>query len=116
MTLAQLIDNPFLMVLAILTVIFGVGRFTRVMVHDPFPPAIAVRMAWDRITNDGPWSKLLHCWWCFSFWATLGCIGWFAWGQIPGWGFLNVIWWVFWGALAMSYLAAIVIARDEPND
>lgn len=115
MTLAQLIDNPFLMVLAILTVILGSGRLTRVIVHDAFPPAIQLRMAWDRLVgDDSSWSKLFHCWWCMSFWVTLGSVGWFMLGQIPGWTWLNVIWWVFWGALAMSYVAAIVIARDEP--
>lgn len=114
MTLAQLIDNPFLMVLAILTVILGSGRLTRVLVYDDFPPAIALRMAWDRMTNDGPWTKLAHCWWCASFWVTLFCIGWFMWGQIDGWAFLNVAWWIVWGGLGLSYVAAIIIARDEP--
>lgn len=114
MTFAQLIDNPFLMVLAVLALTLGSGRLTRVLVHDAFPPAIAFRIAWDKLTEGSEWNKLFHCWWCLSFWVTLFGIGWFAWGQIPGWEYLNIAWWVFFGALGMSYIAAIVIARDEP--
>lgn len=115
MTIAQLIDNPVLLVLALAVAVLGVGRLTRVIVHDAFPPSIAVRMAWDRLVpDDNPWNKLLHCWWCASFWVTGVCVAWFMWGQIDGWAWLNVVWWLFWGALSISYLAAIVIARDEP--
>ena len=115
MTLAQLIENPVLLFLALATAVLGVGRLTRVIVHDPFPPAIQVRMAWDRLVgDDSPWSKLFHCWWCMSFWITMFCIGWFMLGQIDGWAWVNVLWWIVWGGLSISYLAAIVIARDEP--
>lgn len=115
MTIAQLIDNPFLAVIAILVLIFGAGRLTRVIVHDAFPPTIALRMAWDRLVpDDNPWNKLFHCWWCMSMWVTAFAIGWFLLGQIPGWEWVNILWWIVWGALASSYAAAILIARDEP--
>jgi hypothetical protein len=116
MTLAYLLAEPHLLGLAVLTTILGAGRLTRVIVHDAFPPAIKLRMAWDRLVGDGPWSKLFHCWWCMSFWVTLFCVGWYFLGQIDGWAWVNVAWWVFWGTLAMSYVAAIIIARDEPSN
>lgn len=103
-------QHPLIAVAAILTTILGVGRLTRVIVHDSFPPAVWWRITWARITKDGPWVKLFTCWWCLSFWVTLVCIG-HAWLSGLAWH-----WWLFWGALALSYVAAMVIARDEPAE
>lgn len=112
MTIDQLLANPLILVLAILTAILGVGRLTRVLTYDPFPPAMAIRMAWLRVTKDGPWGKLATCWWCASFWITLGALLWFWIGSYVLW--IQIAWWWFFGALAISYLAAIIITRDTP--
>jgi hypothetical protein len=41
-----------------------------------------------------------------------GAIGWFALTFfVP---FLAWAWWLFWGWLALSYVAAMVIERDQP--
>lgn len=112
--MSVVLDNPWIAILAILVGILGVGRLTRVMVHDDFPPATWWRMTWDKITHDGPWSKLFHCWWCLSFWVALVAIGWFLLTDVHPvflWS-----WWIFWGALALSYVATMVIVRDEPGD
>ena len=114
MTIPELIDQPFLLVIAILTAILGVGRITRVLTYDAFPPAIAIRQAWLRLVKDGPWGKLATCWWCASFWITLGAFGWFWLGGIVPW--IQIAWWVFFGALAVSYVAAMIISRDEPAE
>ena len=107
-------ENPLLAVLAILVGILGVGRLTRVIVHDDFPPAVWWRMKWSEITKDGPWSKLFLCWWCLSFWVSLTCVGWFLLVDIhPA---FQWSWWIFWGSLALSYVATMVIVRDEPNE
>jgi hypothetical protein len=106
--------NPWLAILAILVGILGVGRLTRVIVHDDFPPAVWWRMQWGRITNHGPWEKLFQCWWCLSFWVALVCIGWFL--LIDVHAVFLWSWWIFWGALALSYVATMVIVRDEPGD
>lgn len=107
-----LLNDYFLLVLAVLVLVLGVGRLTRIAVHDAFPPMIWLRIQWDRLTKDGPWSKLAHCWWCASPWITAVAVGWFFLGEI--YPVLQVIWWFFWGILAASYLAAMVISRDEP--
>lgn len=117
MTLHYLLTEPHMLGLAIITLILGAGRLTRVIVHDAFPPTIKLRMAWDRLVgDDSSWAKLFHCWWCMSFWVTGIGVGWFMLGQIDGWAWVNVLWWIIWGTLAMSYVAAIIIARDEPTD
>ena len=107
-------EYPLLAVLAMAVGVLGVGRLTRVIVYDDLPPATWARMQWDRITKDGPWSKLFHCWWCMSFWVSLVCIGWFL--LIDVGPFFQWSWWIFWGALALSYLATMIIVRDEPKD
>src|SRR5687768_8992 len=97
-----------------LVAILGVGRLTRAIVHDDFPPSVAFRIWWSTITHDGPWAKLFLCWWCLSFWVALFCIGWFIVGWYVVW--IAWTWWIFWGALALGYAAAMVIVRDEPNN
>ena len=92
----------------------GVGRLTRAIVHDDFPPSVWWRITWARITNDGPWNKLFTCWWCLSFWVALFCIGWFIAGWYVVW--LAWAWWIFWGGLALGYVATMIIVRDEPNE
>lgn len=107
-----LLENPLVLWLAIGTAILGVGRLSRIITWDAFPPAIAVRMAWARLTNDGPWNKLLNCFWCFTPWLMLFCIGWFMLGIIVTW--VAWVWWIFWAWLALSYVSSIILARDEP--
>lgn len=114
------IDIPdwLLVLLTVATIIFGSGRLTRVIFYDTFPPVVWFRMQWDRLTDRpgyvGQWNSLMHCPWCLSFWITLGCIGWMVGGWYVEW--LMWAWWVFWGALAASYVATIVIVRDEPEE
>jgi undecaprenyl pyrophosphate phosphatase UppP len=108
------IDRHWIVFLAIIVAIVGVARLTRVIVHDDFPPAVWWRIKWATWTKDGPWSKLFLCWWCLSFWVALVCIGWFLLGDVHpifAWS-----WWIFWGGLAVSYLATMLIVRDEPRE
>lgn len=114
MTLHLFLDNGWLIAAAVLVALFGVGRLSRVLTWDPYPPAIAVRTAWSRLTNDGPWAKLATCFWCATPWLMLVAIGWFAVGLWVEW--IAIAWWIFWGWLALSYASSIIIARDEPQD
>lgn len=104
--------NTLLIVTAVLIAVFGVGRLTRVITYDDFPPAVWARMQWDKVTRDGPWAKLAHCFWCCTPWIMLACMvwGWLAIGTAWGW-----TWFAFWGWLALSYVSSIIIARDEPQ-
>jgi hypothetical protein len=106
--------NPVIAGLAIVVAVLGVGRLTRAIVHDDFPPSVWWRITWARITHDGPWAKLFQCWWCLSFWISLVCVGWFLlWDVAP---FFLWSWWIFWGALALAYASTMVLVRDEPSD
>lgn len=108
------LDELHIGVIAILVAVLGVGRLTRVIVYDDFPPAVWWRIKWSEWTHDGPWTKLFLCWWCLSFWVSLVCIGWYIVGYYVPW--VAWTWWVFWGALAISYAAVMVIVRDEPKE
>jgi len=106
-------------IVAVLVAIVGVGRLSRVIVYDAFPPVAKLRLMWVNATvnrdgEDGPWTPLLTCFWCFTPWLMLFAMGWFAVGlAVP---FLAWAWWIFWGWLALSYLSSMLIARDEPAD
>jgi hypothetical protein len=105
-----------IIVVTILVAILGVGRLTRVIVYDDFPPARWWRETWAIWCEEHNWSgweKLFTCWWCFSFWCTLACVGWYIGGLFVVW--LAWSWWIFWGSLAIAYVAAMVITRDDPN-
>lgn len=115
MTLNELTDGPSAATIAAaFVVILGSGRLARLITQDSWPPAAHFRAFWDRITNDGPWSTLVHCHWCMAPWTTALCIGWFGLGTLatP----IMIAWWVFWGWLALAYVASIIVAYDDPGN
>lgn len=101
--------EPWLIIPALLVAVFGAGRLARVITYDKFPPAAWARMVWDRITKDGAWSILAHCFWCATPWVMAVCLAW-AWLSSLHW-----TWWLFWGWLGLSYIASMIVARDEPE-
>lgn len=113
MTISTLIDHPLLLLLAVLVVVFGAGRLTRVLTYDLYPPTIALRSWWiGKVTKGNGWAKLADCFWCASPWVTAIAIGTFFLTPLQPW--ILWTWWIFWGWLALAYVAAIVLARDEP--
>lgn len=106
------LDNPWLIVAAVLVAVFGVGRLSRILTWDAFPPSVAIRQWWRRVAHRD-WVKLVECFWCATPWIMLGAIGWFTVGLWVEW--IAIAWWIFWGWLALSYVASIIIARDEPS-
>lgn len=107
------IDDFWIVLAAIAVAIGGVGRLTRVITYDDFPPSVAWRIRWSTWTKDGPWAKLFTCYWCLSPWIMAVCIGWFALSFIYLGLWIAIAWWVFWGWLALSYFAAILVNHDE---
>jgi hypothetical protein len=104
----------WLWIAAIVVGVLGAGRLTRLVVHDSYPPAVAVREWWVRrwVRTDGSvsdWSKLTTCHWCFGPWA-FALVLLSAWLTDLHWG-----WWLFWGWLAGSYLTSIVVERDQKD-
>lgn len=83
------------------------ARLTRLLTQDAFPPLVKVRAWWDAKTEDSLWNPLLHCHWCASPWV-VALVG--AWGYFTS---LHWTWWAFTAWLSISYLAAIIVHRDE---
>jgi hypothetical protein len=93
--------------LAVIVAVLSAARLTRLVVADEYPPTIRLRIWWDTKTHDGPWSKLVHCPWCFGPWAALA-VG--AWGYLSN---LHWTWWIFNAWLAISYAVSWVVFHDE---
>lgn len=87
--------------------ILSVGRLTRLITQDSFPPVVWLRMKWDAKTEGGGWNLLLHCHWCLAPWLVL---------PIGAWALLTDFhwsWWLFNGWLAIAYLTSMIVERDE---
>lgn len=93
--------------LAVVVGILSAARLTRLLTQDSFPPAAWLRMKWDELTDDGPWSTLAHCHWCMGPWMVLP-VGLWAWLSE-----LHVSWWVFNVWLAAGYVVSMIVERDE---
>lgn len=91
--------------MAIVTAL-SVGRITRLVTWDTFPPSVWFRTKFDDLTKGGSWSVLVHCGYCFAVWAAFGVV---LWGYWSDW---NAFWWIINGVLAASYVGAIVMAND----
>jgi hypothetical protein len=106
-------SSPFYLVLAILVAVLGVGRLTRILVYDDYPPTMWLRRKWIDLTKAGPWAKLATCLWCASPYVAAVCVAWGALSFNRPWEWT---WWVFWGTLSVAYVAAMVLVRDEPAE
>src|SRR4051794_31719831 len=98
--------STFEWVAAAVVAVVSAARITRLITWDEYPPSAWLRMKWDALTNDGPWSVLAHCGYCFGLWAA---------GFVVLWGWLSDLhwsWWLFNGWMAVGYLAAITMAYD----
>lgn len=98
--------TPFEWIAVAVVSVLSASRITRLVTYDAFPPAVRVRMWWDKVTKDGEWALLFHCAFCASFWITLAVLG-AGWASDwhPAWWFVN-------GVFGASYLAAMVMLRD----
>lgn len=117
--MTELLDHPILLVLTVLVGALGTARFTRLLVHDTFPPAAWLRAKWSLVTtradgSDGDWAILLGCHFCFGIWAAALCLGLFWLGTIVAW--IAVTWWWLYGILALGYVAAMIVERDDKGE
>jgi len=102
--------DAWITVAAVATGIVSVARLTRLGTHDKFPPAVWLRLRYMNLTRNGEWSALAECPFCLAPWLMLG-VG--LWGYLSG---PDLWWWLFNGWLAASYVASMVVLRDEPPD
>lgn len=112
----QIMNLGWWLVPAILVAVLGVGRVARLITHDEFPLSVWWRRTWqDKIVvNHRQWALLFLCFWCLSPWLMLAAIGSFLLSINVEW--IAWAWWLFWGWMALSYVAAMITARDEPAD
>lgn len=97
-------------ILAVVVIVVGSARLTRIITYDDFPPIVRLRIWYDSHTSE-EWSKLVHCPWCMGPWVALMAMSTFAVSSyVP---VLAAIWWVFWGWLTLSYWVSQYVHFDE---
>jgi hypothetical protein len=109
-------------VAAVVVGVVSTARLTRLLLHDAWPPARAFRhFWWNRTAGRGGWRAgwgVLFvgeepddpgCPFCLAPWLGLVVLLWGYWSGPDLW------WWLFNGWLAGSYVAPMVVLRDEPE-
>lgn len=120
---------------AFLLGVIAIARATRLVTADDWPPIAWVRDRWELATAyrdgegkplrdnrgdlvPGPWTKLLTCPFCFAPYPTAVALAAAIWADIwtPDLTTFGGWWWTFAVWAAASYLAAMLVVRDEPAD
>lgn len=102
--------TEFILVCAVLVATVSSARLNRLLVQDDLPPVMWFRVKWDEWTKTGlfaNWNKLFHCHWCMSIWTTVPIV---LWGWLSE---LHISWWIVNGIIAISYVNAMIVERDE---
>lgn len=116
--------TALLLLVAYVVGVVGIARAVRLVVHDTWPPIKTLRDRWRARTGqvvdgdlvDGPWTDLFTCPFCFAPYPTAVAVAAAVWAGVwspdldtaAGW------WWVLAVWASGSYLAAMVVLRDEP--
>ena len=99
---------PLEWIAAVLVGVVSVARTARLLVFDDFPPMVWLRVRILALFKENSsWSGLIECPFCLAPYLTAGMMLW-AWASHLHW-----TWWVINGWWAASYVAAMVVARDE---
>lgn len=102
---------PYEWHIAVIIGIVSVARTARLLLFDEFPPMVWLRVRiLAMFPEDSSWSKIAECPFCLTPYLAAGMLGW-AWLSD-----LNAWWWVINGVWAASYLAAILVAYDQPAE
>lgn len=101
------LSEVYLHVAATAVGVVSAARLTRLVVADTFPPSVAFRIWFEKVTKDGGWSKLVSCPWCAAPYIS-GIV--LAWAVLSD---LHLTWWLFNGWMAGSYAAAYLVFHDE---
>lgn len=95
---------------AAIIAVLSVARTARLIIFDDLPPMTWLRThIMARYAEDSKWSSLWECPYCMCPYLAAGMGVWF-WLGGDHW-----TWWVINGWWGASYLAAIVVAYDEPG-
>lgn len=102
---------PYEWHIAVIVGVVSVARTARLLLFDAFPPMVWLRVRiLAMFPEDSSWSKIAECPFCLTPYLAAGMLGW-AWLSD-----LNSWWWVINGVWAASYLAAILVAYDQPAE
>lgn len=112
--------SPLTLLAAFVLGTVAVGRAARLVTHDAYPPMQWLRLRWltwaGQTERREGWGPLLTCPFCCAPYLAAGNL---AWALTAGleWGpFWSSAWWVVNAWAAVSYLAAILVVRDEPAE
>jgi hypothetical protein len=105
--------SPWLLLAATVVSILAVARGTRLVIHDGFPPVALIRHKYATMVPE-QWAELVTCPFCLAPWLQLTSLLW-AWttGLNPE-TFAGGLWWFTHLWFALSYVAAMVVVRDQP--
>lgn len=101
--------ETFVWIAAALIGTLSVARTARLVVFDDFPPALWLRERLLVLLGD-TWGKVVTCPFCLAPYLSAGMIAWVYLSD------LHWTWWVINGWWAASYIAAMVVAYDEPAE
>ncbi len=121
--------SPLTLLAALFLAVVAMGRVTRLVVHDAWPPVRWIRerfVGWSEQTRTvgdhqeltwrASWTLLATCPFCFAPWAVLVSLVW-AWAsQLDASSWAGGLWWLAHIWLAVSYLSAMLVLRDEPPE
>jgi len=103
--------SHFTMVAAVIVGVLSVARTARLITFDDYPPMMWLRTKiLVKIGPDSPWAPLVRCPFCLAPYLTVGML---AWAYLSD---LHWSWWLVNGWWAASYVAAMVVAYDEPPE
>jgi hypothetical protein len=101
--------SDFEWVAAVVIGVLSIARTARLLVWDEFPPAEWLRTRLLAATGE-KWGKLWTCQFCLAPYLTIGMGAWAYFSDF------HWTWWVINGWWAASYVAAMVVAYDQPED
>lgn len=96
-------------VAAVVVGVLSVARTARLLTHDTLPPVEKLRSWLSARLAESDWEELIHCPFCVAPYLAAGMGVW--WWLADG----HWTWWVINGWWAASYVAAIVVAYDQPE-
>ena len=100
----------YVWVAAALVAVVSVARTARLLVWDDFPPVAWLRFRFFVKVGDSPWRKLAECAFCLAPYLSVGMVAWMVLSD------LHWTWWLVNGWWSLSYLAAILVSYDQPED
>lgn len=106
--------DPLTLAAAFALGVIATARAVRLIVFDDFPPVAALRAGWLNLTRHGRWSALVTCPFCLAPYAAAGNLAWALLTDLDTGTPVGAAWWVVNVWAAVSYLAPMLVLRDEP--